>query len=101
MVLNRFQRVANVCAVSPENIKEERDVSLTEVSPGVVEVNLTEVGKKLNEAAGENFIFPSIKGDSLTEEQQLQLQAQGRLRMHQCNQTQDPNRYCRTYLREV
>ena len=65
MTLNHFQRVANISSVSPEYIRESRDVSFTEVSPGVVEVNLVDVSEESNETSGDETGFPSIQGVGL------------------------------------
>lgn len=69
MVLKRFQKVANVCVIHPEHIKDK------EVLLAVVEVDLVDVGigRELEEVVGQSVGFPSIKVDGLMEEQQLQL----------------------------
>lgn len=72
-VLHRFQKVANVCSVLPEQVRADREVSLTEVSPGVLEVCLVDVGEEVAEVKGENTGPPSLKSDCLTGEKQLQL----------------------------
>lgn len=73
MTLNQFQRVANVSSVSPEYIRENRGVSLTDVSPGIVEVGFVDIDQELKEASSGKMEFPCIKGADLTEERQLQL----------------------------
>lgn len=47
-------------------------VSLTEVSPGIVEVDFFDAGE-LNQPRGEKSELPFINGDGLTEAQRLQL----------------------------
>lgn len=72
-VLYMFQKVANVCSVLPEQVWADREVSLIEVCPGFLEVGLVDVGEEVTEAKGRSTGPPSLKGDCLTGEQQLQL----------------------------
>lgn len=72
-VLHRFQKVDNVCSVLPEQVRADREMSLIEVCPGVLEVGLVDVGEEVTEAQGENTGPPSLKSDCLSWEQQLQL----------------------------
>lgn len=51
-VLHRFQKVANVCSVPPEQVMSDREVSLIEVRPGVLEVGFVDVGEEIKEAKG-------------------------------------------------
>ena len=72
-VLHRFLKVANVSSVLLEQVRADREVSLTEVCPGVLEVGLVDVGEEVTEVKGGSTGPPSLKGACLTGEQQLQL----------------------------
>ncbi|XP_070819607.1 uncharacterized protein [Chaetodon trifascialis] len=69
--LSRFQRLATVSAIDPGNVREGKKLSLIEVSPGVVEVDLVNTDQELLRAAGDAEF--SLKGDGLTEGEQQQL----------------------------
>ncbi|MGH0124627.1 UNVERIFIED_CONTAM: hypothetical protein FKN15_076715 [Acipenser sinensis] len=73
--LNRFQKLAIVSVIDPRDVKGERDLALTEVSPGIVEVGITQVcpvGPFDDVALPQHL---SLQGDGLTLEQQSQLDA--------------------------
>lgn len=72
--LNRFQKLAIVSVIDPRDVKGERDLVLTEVSPGVVEVGITQVSPvgPFDVALPQHL---SLQGDGLTLEQQSQLDA--------------------------
>ncbi|RVE56965.1 hypothetical protein OJAV_G00211450, partial [Oryzias javanicus] len=72
VVMSRFQKLANVCSVNPEDIRGCKEVSLCEVSPGVVEVAVIDVGESLRGVGGENQPLCPL-GEDLTDEQQQQL----------------------------
>lgn len=45
----RLQRLTVVSAVGPDDVWEGRNISRTEVNPGVLEVGIVQVGKKQKE----------------------------------------------------
>ena len=71
--LHRFQTLATVSAVDPGSVREGKELSVVEVSPGVVEVGLIDAGQEQPETAGGNAGLPLLKGDGLTEGEQQQL----------------------------
>lgn len=47
VVFSNSQRLATVSAVAPGSVKEGRELSVTEISPGVVEVSLVDADQEL------------------------------------------------------
>uniref|UniRef100_A0AAV2MC89 Reverse transcriptase n=1 Tax=Knipowitschia caucasica TaxID=637954 RepID=A0AAV2MC89_KNICA len=73
-VQHRFQRLATVSAVDPDAVRDGKELSILNVGPGVVEVNLVDTADpdkpEVNETTN---ALPLSKGDGLTDDEQRQL----------------------------
>uniref|UniRef100_A0AAV2K0D1 Uncharacterized protein n=1 Tax=Knipowitschia caucasica TaxID=637954 RepID=A0AAV2K0D1_KNICA len=74
LTLSRFQRLATVSAVDPDAVRDGKELSILNVGPGVVEVNLVDTADpdkpEVNETTN---ALPLSKGDGLTDDEQRQL----------------------------
>uniref|UniRef100_A0AAV2L847 Uncharacterized protein n=1 Tax=Knipowitschia caucasica TaxID=637954 RepID=A0AAV2L847_KNICA len=72
LTLSRFQRLATVSAVNPDAVRDGKELSILNVGPGVVEVNLVDTADpdkpEVNETTN---ALPLSKGDGLTDDREL------------------------------
>lgn len=64
--LHRRQGLARVMAVGPQQLKENSDVCFNQLSPGVVEMGIMQVGQgenKMSEAMPEHLCCESLQGN--------------------------------------
>uniref|UniRef100_A0AAV2KUJ1 Peptidase A2 domain-containing protein n=1 Tax=Knipowitschia caucasica TaxID=637954 RepID=A0AAV2KUJ1_KNICA len=74
LTLSRFQRLATVLAVDPDAVRDGKELSILNVGPGVVEVNLVDTADPDKPEGNETTnALPLSKGDGLTDDEQRQL----------------------------
>lgn len=75
--LYRHQGLARVTAVGPQQVRKDQDISLTRVSPGVIEVGIVQASQGVGVSAGgmpQHMSCESLQGGGLNPDQQRQLQ---------------------------
>lgn len=77
VLLHRHYKLACVTTVDATQVREGPDICFTEVSPGVIEVDVVQAGRKPDvpgKGVPEHLLCESLQGNNLDADQQLQLQ---------------------------